>query len=52
MDLQPLGDRLIVEAGARDVALGFAGWEKAGVMGANGAVALLTRYRALAARRI
>src|SRR6266850_2503759 len=45
-------DRLIVAAGARDVLLGFAGWERAGTLGANGAAALLTRYRALAARRL
>ena len=36
-------DRLIVAAGARDVAMGFPGWERAGAMGANGAVALLTQ---------
>src|SRR5256885_109076 len=45
-------DRLIVAAGARDVVLGFPGWERAGVMGANALFSLLTRYRALAARRI
>jgi thioredoxin reductase len=45
-------DRLIVAAGARDVAMGFPGWERAGAMGANGAVSLLTRYRALASRRL
>src|SRR5947208_11754721 len=45
-------DRLIVAAGARDVLLGFAGWERAGTLGASGAAALLTRYRALAARRL
>ena len=45
-------DRLIVAAGARDVLLGFPGWERAGTLGANGAAALLTRYRALAARRM
>jgi thioredoxin reductase len=45
-------DRLIVAAGTRDVLLGFAGWERAGTLGANGAAALLTRYRALAARRL
>jgi len=45
-------DRLIVAAGARDVAMGFPGWERAGAMGANGAVALLTRYRALASTRM
>ncbi len=45
-------DRLIVAAGARDVLLGFAGWERAGTLGANGAAALLARYRALAAKRL
>jgi thioredoxin reductase len=45
-------DRLIVAAGARDVLLGFPGWERAGTLGAAGATALLTRYRALAARRV
>jgi thioredoxin reductase len=45
-------DRLIVAAGARDVAMGFPGWERAGAMGANGAVSLLTRYRALASQRM
>ena len=45
-------DRLIVAAGARDVLLGFPGWERAGTLGASGATALLTRYRALAARRL
>src|SRR5439155_22281505 len=45
-------DRLIVGAGARDVLLGFPGWERAGTLGAGGAAGLLTRYRALAARRI
>jgi thioredoxin reductase len=45
-------DRLIVAAGARDVAMGFPGWERAGVMGANGAVSLLARYRALGSKRM
>jgi len=45
-------DRLIVAAGARDVLLGFAGWERAGTLGAGGAAALVTRYRALSARRL
>ena len=45
-------DRLIVAAGARDVVLGFAGWERPGVMGAGAVASLLTRYRALAARRM
>jgi thioredoxin reductase len=45
-------DRLVVAAGARDVAMGFPGWERAGAMGANGAVSLLTRYRALGSQRM
>ena len=45
-------DRLIVAAGARDVAMGFPGWERAGAMGAHAAVSLLTKYRALASQRM
>src|SRR5439155_492890 len=45
-------DRLIVAAGARDVLLGFPGWERAGTLGAGGAAALLVGYRALAVRRL
>jgi thioredoxin reductase len=45
-------DRLVVAAGGRDVSLAFRGWEKAGTMGAAGALALLTRYQACAARRM
>jgi thioredoxin reductase len=45
-------DRLVVAAGAREVMLGFPGWERAGTLGAAGATALLTRYRALSARRL
>ena len=45
-------DRLVVAAGARDLGLAFQGWEKAGTMGAAGALALLTRYQACAARRM
>src|SRR5262249_28262586 len=45
-------DRLTVAAGARDVAMGFPGWERAGAMGANGAAALLARYRALGSSRM
>jgi thioredoxin reductase len=45
-------DRLIVGAGARDVVLGFPGWERAGAMGANAACSLMARYRALASRRM
>jgi thioredoxin reductase len=45
-------ERLIVAAGARDLGMAFAGWEKAGTMGANGAFTLMARYRALASRRM
>src|SRR5215475_9226161 len=45
-------DRLIVAAGARDVVMGFPGWERAGAMGAAGAQSLLARYRALASKRM
>jgi thioredoxin reductase len=45
-------DRLVVATGARDVALGFPGWEQAGTMGANAAFSLMTRYGALASRRM
>ncbi len=45
-------DRLIVAAGARDLGVGFAGWDMAGAMGANGAHSLMGRYGALAARRM
>lgn len=45
-------DQLIIAAGARDLVLGFQGWDKAGVMGANGACSLMTRYGALASQRM
>ncbi|MGH7265800.1 MAG: NAD(P)/FAD-dependent oxidoreductase [Candidatus Rokuibacteriota bacterium] len=45
-------DRLVVAAGARDVGMGFPGWEHAGTMGAAAACALMTRYGALASRRM
>jgi len=45
-------DRLIVAAGARDLAIGFRGWEKPGVMGAHGALTLLERYQAMDGRRL
>ncbi|MCY4113682.1 MAG: FAD-dependent oxidoreductase [Chloroflexi bacterium] len=45
-------DRLIVAAGARDLAMSFPGSGMAGVMGAHGAHALMRRYRALASRRM
>ncbi|MFC7397942.1 NAD(P)/FAD-dependent oxidoreductase [Chelatococcus sp. GCM10030263] len=43
---------VIVAAGRRDMGLGFPGWEKPGVLGATAAVALATRYGALAPRRV
>jgi len=45
-------DRLIVATGTRDLGVGFAGWNLAGAMGANGAHALMHRYQALASRRM
>ena len=45
-------DKLIVAAGARDLALAFSGWDQPGVMGANALNALLTRYDAFAGRRV
>ena len=45
-------DRLIVAAGSRDLGLSFAGSNLAGAMGANGACSLMSRYQALASRRM
>jgi thioredoxin reductase len=45
-------EHLILATGARDFVLSFPGWELSGVLGARGAIALMTRYRALAGRRI
>ncbi len=45
-------DRLILATGARDVALGFPGWDQPGVVGAGGLHALLHRYDAFTGRRI
>lgn len=44
-------DRLVLATGARDIVLGFAGWNQPGVMGAQGFALLLTRYDAFAGRR-
>ena len=44
--------RLLLATGARDVVLGFEGWDRPGVMGAQGFAMLLARYDALASRRI
>ncbi|MCY3747977.1 MAG: FAD-dependent oxidoreductase [Chloroflexi bacterium] len=45
-------DRLIVAAGARDLGLAFAGWDRRGAMAANGAYSLMRRYQALASQRM
>jgi thioredoxin reductase len=45
-------DRLIVASGARDLAIGFPGWEKPGVMGAQAALQLMERYDAFTGTRI
>ena len=44
--------QLVLATGARDLVLGFAGWDQPGVMGAQAFAALLTRYDALASRRV
>ena len=43
---------LIVATGARDLSIGFRGWERAGTMGANGAYSLVNRYKALRSKRM
>ncbi len=43
---------LVLATGARDVVLGFPGWDRPGVMGAQALHALLTRYQALTTRRV
>jgi thioredoxin reductase len=45
-------DRLIVAAGARDLALAFPGWDRPGVMGAKGFLAAVSVYDAFAGRRV
>ena len=45
-------DRLIVAAGARDLCVGFPGWEKPGVMGALAAMQLIERYDAFTGSRL
>ena len=45
-------DHLIVAAGARDLPIACAGWDKPGVMGARGFHALLCDYRAFNGRRL
>lgn len=45
-------DRLIVAAGARDLALAFPGWDRPGVMGALGFAAAVGDYSDFSGRRI
>ena len=45
-------ERLIVAAGSRDLGMSFAGSNLAGATGANGAWSLMSRYQALASRRM
>ena len=45
-------ESLVVATGARDLSIGFRGWERVGTMGANGAYALMNRYKALRSGRI
>ena len=45
-------DRMIVAAGARDLALAFPGWDRPGVMGARGADTAIRLYQAFAGRRL
>lgn len=45
-------EHLILATGARDLVLSFAGWHLPGVLGANGAAALLARYQALSGGRM
>jgi thioredoxin reductase len=45
-------ERIIVAAGARDVAFSFQGWDQPGVMGARAFAALVETYDAFAGRRL
>lgn len=45
-------DRIIVAAGARDLALAFPGWDRPGVMGARGADAAIRLYQAFSGHRV
>src|SRR5262249_4350165 len=45
-------EALILAAGARDLVLACPGWDLPGVLGAQAGAALMTRYRALSARRM
>ncbi len=43
---------LVLAAGARDLAIGFPGWDQPGVMGAAALTMLLSRYDAFAGKRV
>ncbi len=43
---------LVLATGARDLAIGFPGWNQPGVMGAAALTMLLTRYEAFAGKRV
>ena len=45
-------EHLVLATGARDLVLSFPGWHLPGVLGANGAAALLARYQALSGGRM
>ncbi len=45
-------DRIVVAAGARDLALAFPGWDRPGVVGAHGARAAMGLYQAFSGRRV
>lgn len=45
-------DRLVLATGARDLAIGFPGWDQPGVMGAAALATLLSRYDAFAGRQV
>jgi thioredoxin reductase len=45
-------EALILAAGARDLVLAFPGWDLPGVLGAQAASALMTRYQTLSAQRM
>jgi thioredoxin reductase len=45
-------DRIIVAAGARDLALAFPGWDRPGIVGAQGLAAATGLYQAFSGRRV
>jgi thioredoxin reductase len=45
-------EHLVIATGARDLAIGFPGWNQPGVMGAAALTMLLARYEAFAGKRV